>query len=136
NPGIGIIMLTGRADTIDRIIGLEVGADDYLAKPFHLRELLARIRSVGRRVAPPANSSPHDARRVTFAGWLLDLATRELFSPERRAPGNSRGIRRSRCISPAGPHRGGAAPAALGGSPIPGRPRGTARTNCRSRNRC
>src|SRR5665213_1887479 len=46
---IGIIMLTGRGDTIDRIVGLEMGADDYLAKPFHLRELLARVKSVVRR---------------------------------------------------------------------------------------
>src|SRR5215472_3046858 len=46
---IGIIMLTGRGETVDRIIGLEMGADDYLSKPFHLRELLARVRSVLRR---------------------------------------------------------------------------------------
>src|SRR3981189_4012548 len=48
--GIGIIILTGRGETVDRIIGLEMGADDYLPKPFHLRELLARVKSVLRRV--------------------------------------------------------------------------------------
>src|SRR5207244_10473676 len=47
--GIGIIILTGRGETVDRIIGLEMGADDYLPKPFHLRELLARVKSVLRR---------------------------------------------------------------------------------------
>ena len=50
-PQIGIVILTGRSDTVDRIIGLEMGADDYLPKPFHLRELLARVRSVLRRAA-------------------------------------------------------------------------------------
>src|SRR5579872_1340284 len=49
--GIGIIILTGRGETVDRIIGLEMGADDYLPKPFHLRELLARVKSVLRRVS-------------------------------------------------------------------------------------
>ena len=49
-PEVGIVILTGRSDIIDRIIGLEMGADDYLPKPFHLRELLARIKSVLRRV--------------------------------------------------------------------------------------
>lgn len=49
---VGIIILTGRGETVDRIIGLEMGADDYLPKPFHLRELLARVKSVLRRVEP------------------------------------------------------------------------------------
>jgi two-component system, OmpR family, response regulator len=81
-PKIGIIMLTGRGDTIDRIIGLELGADDYLAKPFHLRELLARVKSVGRRVAQGAAELPETNRsRARFAGWLLDLGARELVSP-------------------------------------------------------
>ena len=79
---LGIIMLTGRGDTIDRIVGLELGADDYLAKPFHLRELLARIKSVGRRARQAAADAPVASRRhVRFAGWHLDLAARELFSP-------------------------------------------------------
>ena len=84
HPHVGIIMLTGRSATIDRIIGLEMGADDYLAKPFHLRELLARIKSVTRR-ANAANDTPAAAgapgSRLRFAGWHLDLRMRELFSP-------------------------------------------------------
>src|SRR5260221_10024407 len=55
--GIGIIILTGRGETVDRIIGLEMGADDYLPKPFHLRELLARVKSVLRRAGGPARAS-------------------------------------------------------------------------------
>lgn len=81
---LGIIILTGRGETVDRIIGLEMGADDYLPKPFHLRELLARVKSVLRRVSTrmgeekPAGT-PGKAR---FAGWQLDLSTRELMSPQ------------------------------------------------------
>ena len=75
-------MLTGRGDTVDRIIGLEMGADDYLAKPFHMRELLARVRSVLRRGAANAGERPGALRsRIRFAGWTLDLASRELLSP-------------------------------------------------------
>jgi len=81
--GIGIIILTGRGETVDRIIGLEMGADDYLPKPFHLRELLARVKSVLRRVQsrtgePGAQTLRSHAR---FAGWNLDLSSRELLSP-------------------------------------------------------
>jgi two-component system OmpR family response regulator len=81
---VGIIILTGRGETVDRIIGLEMGADDYLPKPFHLRELLARVKSVLRRVSArikepaPASGSRSKAR---FSGWNLDLSTRELVSP-------------------------------------------------------
>src|SRR5580700_7328034 len=79
---IGIIMLTGRSETVDRIIGLEMGADDYLPKPFHLRELLARVRSVLRRAASRAAEKGTGQRsRVRFAGWTLELASRELLSP-------------------------------------------------------
>jgi two-component system, OmpR family, response regulator len=79
---IGIIMLTGRAETVDRIIGLEMGADDYLSKPFHLRELLARVRSVLRRgAARGAERAAVTRARIRFAGWSLDLASRELLSP-------------------------------------------------------
>ena len=80
---VGIIMLTGRGDTIDRIVGLEMGADDYLAKPFHLRELLARVKSVGRRAGASnaAASAPRGDSRLRFAGWRLDLRARELRSP-------------------------------------------------------
>jgi two-component system OmpR family response regulator len=80
--GIGIIILTGRGETVDRIIGLEMGADDYLPKPFHLRELLARVKSVLRRVqsrmGEPSQTTRSHAR---FAGWSLDLSSRELTSP-------------------------------------------------------
>src|ERR1700688_2572249 len=80
---VGIIILTGRGETVARIIGLEMGADDYLPKPFHLRELLARVKSVLRRVqgrrTKPGTTGPVVAQ---FAGWRLDLTTRELMSPK------------------------------------------------------
>src|SRR5690348_14410492 len=81
--GIGIIILTGRGETVDRIIGLEMGADDYLPKPFHLRELLARVKSVLRRVQSRTGEGPQAAARMRarFAGWTLDLSSRELISP-------------------------------------------------------
>jgi DNA-binding response OmpR family regulator len=80
-PRIGIIILTGRSDPIDRIVGLEMGADDYLPKPFHLRELLARIKSVSRRVHARTGDQPSAARsRAHFAGWNFDLSSRELQS--------------------------------------------------------
>ncbi len=82
---VGIIILTGRGETVDRIIGLEMGADDYLPKPFHLRELLARVKSVLRRVSARIGADEKQAPgrlRARFAGWNLDLATRELVSPE------------------------------------------------------
>ena len=79
---VGIIMLTGRAEPVDRIIGLEMGADDYLPKPFLLRELLARVKSVMRRVSSGAAEPGAPGRqRAHFAGWSLDLSSRELFSP-------------------------------------------------------
>jgi two-component system, OmpR family, response regulator len=81
--GVGIIILTGRGETVDRIIGLEMGADDYLPKPFHLRELLARVKSVLRRVQSRGSAKPAHARsKAKFAGWNLDLLTRELMSPK------------------------------------------------------
>jgi len=79
---IGIIILTGRGETVDRIIGLEMGADDYLPKPFHLRELLARVKAVLRRAHDRIGESAQPARsRMRFAGWSLDLSSRELLSP-------------------------------------------------------
>src|SRR5882724_9959534 len=80
---VGIIILTGRGETVDRIIGLEMGADDYLPKPFHLRELLARVKSVLRRVSARGTERPSATGRskARFAGWDLDLSTRELMSP-------------------------------------------------------
>jgi two-component system OmpR family response regulator len=74
-----IIMLTALAEETDRIIGLELGADDYLAKPFNPRELLARIRAVLRRAEPA--DAPADAV-YRFAGWRLDPARRQLQDPE------------------------------------------------------
>jgi two-component system OmpR family response regulator len=82
---VGIIILTGRGETVDRIIGLEMGADDYLPKPFHLRELLARVKSVLRRVSTrTAERTPSQRQQARFAGWHLDLSSRELFSPSGR----------------------------------------------------
>ncbi len=83
--GIGIIILTGRGETVDRIIGLEMGADDYLPKPFHLRELLARVKSVLRRVHSRGDDLLQPLRaRARFAGWSLDLSSRQLMSPQGR----------------------------------------------------
>ncbi|MCV3767076.1 response regulator [Rhizobium sp. TRM95796] len=73
-----IIMLTGKDDVLDRIVGLELGADDYMSKPFHLREVLARIRTVLRRRAPPRQEAPAEADQVIFEGWTLDLSRRSL----------------------------------------------------------
>jgi two-component system OmpR family response regulator len=79
---VPIIMLTARSEPVDRILGLEMGADDYLSKPFEPRELLARIRSVLRRVhALPAGLEPEEAKRFRFAGWTFDLTARQLLSP-------------------------------------------------------
>jgi DNA-binding response OmpR family regulator len=80
---LGIIMLTGRGETVDRIIGLEMGADDYLSKPFHLRELLARVKSVLRRAASRSAGARGQAprSRADFAGWSLDLSSRALTDP-------------------------------------------------------
>jgi two-component system phosphate regulon response regulator OmpR len=86
---IPIIMLTGKGDLIDRVVGLEAGADDYITKPFELREVLARIRTVMRR-ADPRGATPLAAPRgegagaegaLLFQGWRLDLVGRELIRP-------------------------------------------------------
>ena len=80
---VPIIMVTARGDETDRIVGLELGADDYLPKPFSPRELLARIKSVLRRTrALPENLEPEKAKAFSFAGWSLDVASRNLTSPE------------------------------------------------------
>jgi DNA-binding response OmpR family regulator len=78
---IGIIILTGRGETVDRIIGLEMGADDYLPKPFHLRELLARVKSVLRRASARTETSKVVPQSAVFNGWKLDLTSRELTAP-------------------------------------------------------
>lgn len=78
-----VIMLTALGEPTDRIIGLEMGADDYLAKPFEPRELLARIRVVLRRTrALPQAQRPPEARRWEFAGWSLDAEARHLVAPD------------------------------------------------------
>ncbi len=75
-----IIMLTAKGEDTDRIVGLEVGADDYLAKPFNPRELLARVRAVMRRTAV-TEAPKAAAKEVSFAGWRLDVMRRQLLSP-------------------------------------------------------
>jgi DNA-binding response OmpR family regulator len=83
---LGLIILTGKGNSVDRAIGLEVGADDYIAKPFNLRELLARVRSVLRRTRIRAGpEAPADRAVMRFAGWRLDLARRTLASPRGKA---------------------------------------------------
>lgn len=77
-----VIMLTALADETDRIVGLEMGADDYLVKPFNPRELLARIKAVLRRTAAVSGNPREDGTTLVFEGWRLDLAKRELHSPE------------------------------------------------------
>ena len=72
--GPPVILLTAMSDDTDRIVGLELGADDYVAKPFNPRELLARVRAVLRRAPPPPPAVPSGLRR--FAGWTFDPAAR------------------------------------------------------------
>jgi DNA-binding response OmpR family regulator len=83
---IPIIMLTGRREEADRVMGLELGADDYLTKPFSPRELLARIRTVLRRRRPEVQQGrPQGIRAYRFDGWELNLNTRRLRNPEGEA---------------------------------------------------
>ena len=81
-----VIMLTGKHDTVDKIVGLELGADDYITKPFDQRELLARIRSVLRRAAPvvadPAAAAGDRGKSARFAGWHLDFGRRDVADPQ------------------------------------------------------
>ncbi|MDE3876442.1 response regulator [Sinorhizobium meliloti] len=80
---VPLIMLTGRDDVVDRVVGLEVGADDYIAKPFHLREVLARVRGVLRRRQPQASATVDLASEVySFEGLRLDIARRQLTSDD------------------------------------------------------
>ena len=82
NSDIRIIILSGRGETVDRIIGLEMGSDDYLAKPFAMRELLARVKSVLRRVQlGAADQTSRAPPRVRFAGWTLDRLSRRVVAP-------------------------------------------------------
>lgn len=78
---IGIIILTGKHEPVDKIVGLEIGADDYVTKPFDDRELLARIRSVLRRISHSSKlQNKEDYSTAHFTGWTLNLVTNELFS--------------------------------------------------------
>jgi two-component system OmpR family response regulator len=83
SSAIPVIMLTAKGDETDRIVGLEVGADDYLPKPFSPRELLARIRAVLRRAgAGPTTAWPAVGHTFAFAGWRLDTIRRELTAAD------------------------------------------------------
>ncbi len=73
-PALGVVMLTARGDPLDRVLGLEIGADDYLAKPFESRELVARVRALLRRAAPGRAESP----LIRFDGLVIDLLRREV----------------------------------------------------------
>ncbi|MCB8880348.1 response regulator [Acidisoma cellulosilytica] len=82
---VPIVMLSAMGEDTDRIIGLELGADDYIAKPFNPRELLARIRAIMRRASDTqetAGNSDRTARPLRFAGWTLEPARRRLLNPE------------------------------------------------------
>src|SRR5512138_2470735 len=76
--GIPIIMITAKGEEIDRVVGLEMGADDYICKPFSMRELLARVKAVLRRAQAPAETKTEQTQRLAGPGSLwLDLDTRE-----------------------------------------------------------
>jgi len=80
SSSIPIIMVTARSEDIDRILGLELGADDYVTKPFNSRELVARIRALLRRVESGASARSRP-RSLSFAGWRINPTTRELHDP-------------------------------------------------------
>jgi DNA-binding response OmpR family regulator len=79
HEALGIVMLTARGDPLDRVLGLEIGADDYLAKPFEPRELVARVRALLRRTAPGRN----DAAHLRFQGLTIDMMRREVAADTR-----------------------------------------------------
>lgn len=80
---VPIIMVTGRAGETDRIVGLELGADDYLPKPFSPRELVARVRAVLRRSTAQNDNNRPQPKTLQFEGWQLDMARRQLLDPSR-----------------------------------------------------
>jgi two-component system phosphate regulon response regulator OmpR len=91
HPGVGIVMLTTAVDTVDRVVGLEIGADDYVPKPFELREMLARVKSLHRRLSTPGTAAAAavtegpaavSAQRVWFGRCLLDLDERRLVGAD------------------------------------------------------
>jgi len=82
---VGIIIMTGNEDPVDRVVGLELGADDYINKPFELRELLARVRSLHRRLSKmPIDSNPGDdnSQLFIFDGFRFEKHSKFLYSPE------------------------------------------------------
>lgn len=85
DSNVPIIMVTGKSDVIDRVVGLEIGADDYLTKPFHSRELLARINTVFRRSdGKPTrlSNSSQGADTVFFDGWKVDISACQIYAPK------------------------------------------------------
>lgn len=81
---IPIVLLTGKGDVIDKVLGLELGADDYITKPFHSHELIARIKTVLRRSSKPVLSKSDDLSKknhVSFNGWKLDPNSQRLTNP-------------------------------------------------------
>ncbi len=78
---VGIILVTGRQDVVDRIVALELGADDYVTKPYNMRELLPRAKNLARRVAGARTNSPDEPKKQ-FDGWTLDIPHWTLTSPE------------------------------------------------------
>lgn len=83
HSNVPVVMLTARGEPVDRILGLEMGADDYLAKPFEPRELLARIRSVLRRThALPPEMQNTELQQAHFADWTIDFTARHLVNGE------------------------------------------------------
>lgn len=78
---VPIIFISARASETDRVVGLELGADDYLAKPFGTRELVARVRAVLRRPALDRQTAEREARTISFDGWTVNLPRRELLAP-------------------------------------------------------
>ena len=115
HPRVGIVMLTTAGESVDRIVGLELGADDYMPKPFEMRELLARVRAVLRRVGEaPRRAAPaprrrrrSDRRRVRFGRCQLDLDERRLFGADGARDRDQRGR-----VRPAGAVRPPPEPAA------------------------
>ena len=103
---IPIIMLTGRNDEADRVMGLELGADDYITKPFSPRELLARVRTVlRRRRAEVRQGRPEGIRAYRFDGWELNLNTRKLMSPDGKVLSMSKGEFNLLVVLLGAPHR-------------------------------